>query len=60
MEVINEIKFTMPSLSVNESAARAVEKQADPVIFQNGVSENGRKSFGSVRKIINFGKSLRR
>ena len=24
MEVINEIKFTMPSLSVNESAARAV------------------------------------
>lgn len=36
MEVINEIKFTMPSLSVNESAARAVVSsfpiQADPTV----------------------------
>ena len=36
MEVINEIKFSMPSLSVNESAARAVVSsfliQADPTI----------------------------
>lgn len=36
MEVINEIKFTMPSLSVNESTARAVVSsflvQADPTI----------------------------
>lgn len=36
MEVINEIKFVMPSLSVNESAARAVVSsflvQADPTV----------------------------
>lgn len=36
MEVINEIKFTMPSLSVNESTARAVVSsfliQADPTV----------------------------
>ena len=36
MEVINEIKFSMPSLSVNESTARAVVSsfliQADPTI----------------------------
>lgn len=36
MEVINEIKFIMPSLSVNESAARAVVSsflvQADPTV----------------------------
>lgn len=36
MEVINEIKFKMPSLSVNESAARAVVSsfliQADPTV----------------------------
>ncbi len=36
MEIINEIKFTMPSLSVNESAARAVVSsfvvQADPTV----------------------------
>ncbi len=36
MDVINEIKFTMPSLSVNESAARAVVSsflvQADPTV----------------------------
>lgn len=36
MEVINTIRFTMPSLSVNESAARAVVSsfliQADPTI----------------------------
>ena len=48
MEVINEIKFTMPSLSVNESTARAVVSsflvQADPTIeelsdIRTGVSE---------------------
>ncbi|MBP3747514.1 MAG: anti-sigma F factor [Ruminococcus sp.] len=36
MEVINSIRFTMPSLSVNESAARAVVSsfliQADPTV----------------------------
>jgi len=36
MEVINEIKFTMPSLSVNEGAARAVVSsflvQCDPTV----------------------------
>lgn len=36
MEVINEIKFVMPSLSVNESTARAVVSsfliQADPTV----------------------------
>ena len=36
MEVINTIRFTMPSLSVNESAARAVVSsfliQADPTV----------------------------
>ena len=36
MEVINSIKFTMPSLSVNESAARAVVSsfliQTDPTV----------------------------
>ncbi|MBQ9893920.1 MAG: anti-sigma F factor [Ruminococcus sp.] len=36
MEVINEIKFSMPSLSVNESTARAVVSsfliQADPTV----------------------------
>jgi len=36
MKIINEIKFTMPSLSVNEGAARAVVSsfliQADPTI----------------------------
>ncbi|MBQ6182242.1 MAG: anti-sigma F factor [Ruminococcus sp.] len=36
MEVLNEIKFAMPSLSVNESAARAVVSsfliQADPTV----------------------------
>ncbi|MCQ2469076.1 MAG: anti-sigma F factor [Ruminococcus sp.] len=36
MEIINEIKFTMPSLSVNESTARAVVSsfliQADPTV----------------------------
>ena len=36
MEVINEIRFTMPSLSVNESAARAAVSsfiiQADPTV----------------------------
>ena len=36
MEIINEIKFTMPSLSVNEAAARAVVSsfliQADPTV----------------------------
>ncbi|MBE6862779.1 MAG: anti-sigma F factor [Ruminococcus sp.] len=36
MEVLNEIKFVMPSLSVNESAARAVVSsflvQADPTV----------------------------
>lgn len=36
MEVINEIKFTMPSLSINESTARAVVSsfliQADPTV----------------------------
>lgn len=36
MEVLNEIKFTMPSLSVNESTARAVVSsflvQADPTV----------------------------
>lgn len=36
MEVVNEIKFTMPSLSVNESTARAVVSsfliQADPTV----------------------------
>ena len=36
MKVINEIKFIMPSLSVNESAARAVVSsfliQADPTV----------------------------
>lgn len=36
MEVLNEIKFTMPSLSVNESVARAVVSsfliQADPTV----------------------------
>ena len=36
MEILNEIKFTMPSLSVNEGAARAVVSsfliQADPTI----------------------------
>lgn len=36
MKVINEIKFTMPSLSVNESSARAVVSsflvQADPTV----------------------------
>lgn len=36
MEVLNEIKFIMPSLSVNESAARAVVSsflvQADPTV----------------------------
>lgn len=36
MEVLNEIKFTMPSLSVNEATARAVVSsfliQADPTV----------------------------
>ena len=36
MEILNEIKFIMPSLSVNESAARAVVSsflvQADPTV----------------------------
>ncbi|MCR4861570.1 MAG: anti-sigma F factor [Ruminococcus sp.] len=36
MEVVNSIKFTMPSLSVNESAARAVVSsfliQTDPTV----------------------------
>jgi stage II sporulation protein AB (anti-sigma F factor) len=36
MKVLNEIKFTMPSLSVNESTARAVVSsflvQADPTV----------------------------
>lgn len=36
MEILNEIKFTMPSLSVNEAAARAVVSsfliQADPTV----------------------------
>ncbi len=36
MEIINEIKFTMPSLSVNEGTARAVVSsfliQADPTV----------------------------
>ncbi len=36
MKIINEIKFTMPSLSVNEGAARAVVSsfliQADPTV----------------------------
>ncbi len=36
MEVLNEIKFTMPSLSVNEGAARAVVSsfliQSDPTV----------------------------
>ena len=36
MEILNEIKFTMPSLSVNEGAARAVVSsfliQADPTV----------------------------
>lgn len=36
MEIINEIKFAMPSLSVNEAAARAVVSsfliQADPTV----------------------------
>lgn len=36
MEILNEIKFVMPSLSVNESAARAVVSsfivQADPTV----------------------------
>ncbi|MBQ9898950.1 MAG: anti-sigma F factor [Ruminococcus sp.] len=36
MEVLNEIRFTMPALSVNESAARAVVSsfliQADPTV----------------------------
>ena len=36
MEVLNEIKFVMPSLSVNESSARAVVSsfltQADPTV----------------------------
>ena len=36
MEIINEIKFTMPSLSVNEATARAVVSsfliQADPTV----------------------------
>ena len=36
MEVINEIRFSMPSLSVNEAAARAVVSafmtQADPTV----------------------------
>lgn len=36
MEVLNEIRFVMPSLSVNESAARAVVSsflvQADPTV----------------------------
>ena len=36
MEVLNEIKFAMPSLSVNEGAARAVVSsfliQADPTV----------------------------
>ncbi|MBQ4534871.1 MAG: anti-sigma F factor [Ruminococcus sp.] len=36
MEIINEIKFTMPSLSVNEASARAVVSsfliQADPTV----------------------------
>lgn len=36
MEILNEIKFTMPSLSVNESTARAVVSsfliQADPTV----------------------------
>ncbi|MBR2284845.1 MAG: anti-sigma F factor [Ruminococcus sp.] len=36
MEIINQIKFSMPSLSVNESAARAVVSsfliQADPTV----------------------------
>ena len=36
MEVVNSIKFTMPSLSVNESAARAVVSsfliQCDPTV----------------------------
>jgi stage II sporulation protein AB (anti-sigma F factor) len=36
MEILNEIRFTMPSLSVNESAARATVSsfivQADPTV----------------------------
>ena len=36
MKILNEIKFTMPSLSVNESTARAVVSsfltQADPTV----------------------------
>ena len=36
MDILNEIKFTMPSLSVNEGAARAVVSsfliQADPTV----------------------------
>lgn len=36
MEILNEIRFTMPSLSVNESAARAAVSsfivQADPTV----------------------------
>ena len=36
MEILNEIKFIMPSLSVNEGAARAVVSsfliQADPTV----------------------------
>ncbi len=36
MEIINEVKFTMPSLSINESVARAVVSsfliQADPSV----------------------------
>ena len=50
MKIINEIKFTMPSLSVNEGAARAVVSsfliQADPTVeelsdIRTAVSEAG-------------------
>ena len=55
MEVLNEIKFVMPSLSVNEGAARAVVSsflvQADPTVeelsdIRTAVSEAVTNSVG--------------